>query len=50
MQNKQGSGTVEDPVLIGKDPYHESLFASHVCIFVCHSVAYCGDVYANEPS
>lgn len=49
-----GGGTT---VVIGADPYHDSVSLSHMFAFfiffllllVCHGVAYCSDVYANEP-
>ena len=48
-----GGGTV----VIGADPYHESVSLSRMFAFfiffffrlVCHGVPYCSDVYANEP-
>lgn len=55
MQNKRMDvEQQEDPAVIKADPYLHGLSLSHMfaflCVCVCHGVAYCSDVYANEPS
>lgn len=48
VQNKHMD--VEQWRIIRPHPYHDGLSLSHMFAFLCHGVAYCSDVYANEPS
>lgn len=50
MQNKHMDVKQWRAPIIRVDLYHNSLSLSHMFAFLYHSVAYCSDVYANEPS